>query len=109
MWQRRNIERAKKGSRKQNETPGGMWFSGAPTGSLWFCYTEPLAGKQKRGISGSRRRPKPTTWERNSWRREDEDEEEKPATERRREYTYLGSHLGKKEMSMSPAMPQLWR
>ena len=34
----------------------------------------------------------------------EEDEEEEPATERRREYTDLGLDLGKRENSKSPAI-----
>ena len=52
---------------RMSETPQGTWLSGARIGSLWLCYAGPLAGKQKSGISGNRRRPKPTPWEMNSW------------------------------------------
>ena len=39
---------------------------------------------------------------------EEKDETEEPGTEGRREYTDLGLYLRESEMSMSPAMPQLW-
>ena len=42
------------------------WFGGARKGSRWLCYAGPLAGRS--GISGNRRRPKPTLWKRNSWK-----------------------------------------
>ena len=35
----------------------------ARRGGIWLSYARPLAGKQKSGISGNRRRPKPTPWE----------------------------------------------
>ena len=50
-----------------SKTPQGTWLDGAQRGSLWLCYAGPLAEKQKSEISGNRRRPKPTPWERNSW------------------------------------------
>ena len=50
-----------------SETPQGVWLGRARKGSLWLCYAVSLAGRQKSGISGNRRRPKPTPWERNSW------------------------------------------
>ena len=51
------------------------------------------AGKQKSGISGSRRTPKPTPCElRKS--EEEEGEEENPTTKRKREYTDLGEREG---------------
>ena len=39
----------------------------AQKGSLWLCYTWPLAERQQRGISGNWQRQKPIPWERNSW------------------------------------------
>ena len=36
-------------------------------GQIAFCYARSLAGEQKNRISSSRRRPKQTLWERNSW------------------------------------------
>ena len=53
-----------RGTRKRNETPWDTWLGGARKG---ICYAEPLAGKRKSGILGTRRRPKATLWERNSW------------------------------------------
>ena len=52
--------RGRRESRWTNETPQGMWLGGARKGSLWLCNAGPLAGRQKSGISGNRRRPKPT-------------------------------------------------
>ena len=58
-----------------------------------------MAGKQKSGISGKRHGLMPIPWERSSWGKlgEEEDDEEDPVTERRREYTVLGLDLGKRE------------
>ena len=61
----RNVA-GEKANKKMNETPQGTWLGGARKGSLWLCYAGSLAGRQKSGISGSRWRPKPTAWERNS-------------------------------------------
>ena len=57
-----------------------------------------MAGEQESGILGNRRRPKPTLWENSLGKLgEGKDEEEEPATERRREYTDLGLDLGERE------------
>ena len=37
--------------KQKNETPRGMWLSGARIGSLYLFYAGPLAGRQKSGIS----------------------------------------------------------
>ena len=66
----------------------------ARTGSFWLCYKGPLSKREKNGIQGNRRRPKVTSWEKNSWGSwKKKDEEEEPTTERRREYTDLGVDL----------------
>ena len=57
-----------KGERKRNETSQATWRVGARKDSFWLCCTGPLVGKQKSGISGSRPRPIPTAWEKNSWK-----------------------------------------
>ena len=56
-----------KGSRKRNETIKGKWLGGTRTSIVLLCYARPVAGKPKSEISGSRRRPKPTPWEKNRW------------------------------------------
>ena len=56
-----------KESRKMSETPQGLWLGRAWKGSLWLCYAVPLAEKRKSEISGQQHRPKPISWERNSW------------------------------------------
>ena len=55
-----SVKRAADGSRRTSVTPQGTWLGRAQKGSLWLCYAEPLAEKQKSGISGNRRRLKPT-------------------------------------------------
>ena len=65
--QSQEIQWGRRESRRTSETPQGMWFGGAQKSSFWFCYAGPLAGRQKSGISGNRRRPKQTPWEKNSW------------------------------------------
>ena len=62
----RNSAGGKKGEQKEDKTPHGTWIGGARTGSLWLCYERPLTSRQESGISGSRQKPKPTLWERNS-------------------------------------------
>ena len=57
---------SEKESKRSSETPPSTWLGGAQRGSLWLCYTEPLAEKGKSGISGKRHRPKPIPWEKNS-------------------------------------------
>ena len=49
-----------------SETPQGTWLGGVQKGSLWLCYTGPLAEKRKSGILDKRRRPNPIPWEKNS-------------------------------------------
>ena len=56
-----------KGEQKASETPLGTWLAGAQKGSLWLCYAGSLAEKRKSEISGKRHRPKPISWEKNSW------------------------------------------
>ena len=73
QWRRRGcrqlqeIQWGKMVNRRTNETPQGTWLGRARKGSLWLCYTGPLAEKRKSGISGKRRRSKPIPWEKNSW------------------------------------------
>ena len=55
-----------KKSKRTSESFQGTWLGGAQRGSLCLCYAGPLAEKQKSGISGKRRRPKPIPWEKNS-------------------------------------------
>ena len=45
----------KRESKKRKETPPGTWLGGARPCRLWLCYLRSLPGKQKSGISGSRR------------------------------------------------------
>ena len=40
-------------SRKTSETPQGTWLGGARKGSLWLCYAEYLAERQKSGMLGN--------------------------------------------------------
>ena len=63
-----------------------MWLGGARKGRLWPCYAELLAEREKSGTLGDWRRPKRLP-ERGTV--EKEDEEEEPATERRRESTQI--------------------
>ena len=91
----RNLAEEKR-SKRTSETPQGTWLGGARKGSLWLCYAGSLAERQKSGISGNRRKPKSTPRERNSWEKLGEEEDE-PATERKKEYTHLGLDLGEKE------------
>ena len=78
-----------------NKTPQGTWLSRAQNGSLWLCYAGPLAGRRKvesRVISEDQSRfPGSRTVGKLGNK---EDEEKKPETERRREYTDLGLDLG---------------
>ena len=73
QWMRKDwrqpqeIQRERKESKRTSETPQGTWFGGAQRGSLWLCYAGPLAEKRKSWISGKRHKPKPITWEKNSW------------------------------------------
>ena len=73
QWTRRGwrqpqeIQRERRMNRRTNETPQGSWLSRVQKGSLWLCYAGPLAEKWKSGILGNRRRPKPISWEKNSW------------------------------------------
>ena len=78
----------------------------ARKGSLWFCSARSLAGRQKGGISGNRRRPKQTPWEKNVGevkigRRIASDR----TKERVRRFRI---RFGQEKKSKSPAMPQLW-
>ena len=89
-------------SKRTSETPQGTWLGEAQRGSLWLCYAGPLAKKRKSEISGNPHRPKPIPWEKNSWGKlgEEENEEDEPAIERRRECTDLGLHLGEREVQV---------
>ena len=40
----------RRGSKRTNKTPQGMWLGRARNGNLWFQYPGPLAGRQKSGI-----------------------------------------------------------
>ena len=62
LWQPREIQQRGKESRKKYVTPQVKCPVGARSGSLFLCYTRALAGRRKRRISGSRRRPKLTLW-----------------------------------------------
>ena len=57
--QPQKIQRKRRDSRRTSQTPQGTWLSGARKDSLWLCYAGSLAGRQKRGISSKRQRPKP--------------------------------------------------
>ena len=58
-----------------------------------------MAEKRKSEIPVKRHRPKPIPWEKNNLGKlgEEEDEEDEPAIERRRECTDLGLDLGERE------------
>ena len=74
-----------------------MWLGGAWKGSLWICYTGPLAGRWKSGISGNQQRSITLGEEQLGKLGKKENEEEEPVTERRREYTDSGLDLDKRE------------
>ena len=81
-----------------SETPQSTWLSRAQRGSLWLCYAGPLAEKRKSGISGKQHRSKPIPCEKvESYLGQEEDEEDEPAIERRRECKDLGLDLGERE------------
>ena len=72
QWTRRGcrqplkIQQVRKESKRTSETPQSMWLGRAQRGSLWLCYTEPLAEKQKSEITGKQHRSKPIPWEKGS-------------------------------------------
>ena len=105
-WKERNVK-----TRKDRKYVGENPCQSEEGALVWdrqLC-SRFLDGQQKSGISDSRRSPNPNSWEKNSWGvRGGEDEEEEPATERRREYPGLEIDLEEREVSMSPAMSQPW-
>ena len=73
-----------------------MWRGGAQRGSLSLCYAGPLAEKQKSGIFFLSGVDRSRFLGRGAVGKLGEEEEE-PATKRRREYTDLGLDLGERE------------
>ena len=78
-------------SRRTSETPQGMWFGGAWKGSLWLENR-----KERCQVIGEDRSRFPERETVGEVRRE-QDEEEEPVTERRREYPDFGLDLGERE------------
>ncbi len=54
---------------RRSDLSKSTWLGGVRKDSLWLCYAGPLVEKQKSGILGKRRKPKPIPWKRNSWER----------------------------------------
>ena len=75
-----------------SETFQGTWPGGVRKGSDWLCYAEPSAGRQKSRILGNQRISKADFLGEEQLGKlgEEEDEEEEPVAEQRREYTDLG-------------------